>query len=132
MPTFTGINIDRQQKLQKYLSPLYSGPLVYVEFQISSKPKLLQLLLRTVAWKMTGANIGSYHIGQASRIAKKLLLLLNSSPSISVKYEMSSKLKHLPFLFQNYGLKIDRYQYWQAEKITKRFCHHWIQGLRFI
>ena len=44
----TGVNIDRRQESQNFLSPLNSGPLISVEFQISSKVKLLQLLLKTI------------------------------------------------------------------------------------
>ena len=63
MPTFTGINIDRQQKLQKYLSPLYSGSLIYV----------VSNFIKTEA---------------------------------------------LATFVQNYGLKDDRYQYWQLSNLT--------------
>ena len=45
---------------------------------------------------------------------KKLLPLLNSPPSICVEYEISSKLKHLPFSVQNY----DRCQNWQVSILT--------------
>ena len=55
LPTLTGVNIDRHQKLQKLLSPL------------------------------------------------------NSPPSICSEYVTSSKLKHLPFFVQNFGLEDDRW-----------------------
>ena len=55
-----GLKTDRCQHWQvsiltgiknykKTLSPLNSGPLIYVEFQISSKMKLLQVLFKTMA-----------------------------------------------------------------------------------
>ena len=44
----TGANTDRGQESQKNLSPLNSGPSICVELQISSKLKLLQLLLKTI------------------------------------------------------------------------------------
>ena len=44
----TGANIDRHQESQKNLSSLISGLSICVEFQISSKLKLLQLLLKTI------------------------------------------------------------------------------------
>ena len=52
---------------------------------------------------------------------KKLLSPLNSSPSVCLEYKVSSKLKHLPSMVHNFGLKTDRYQYWLATKITKIF-----------
>ena len=115
------VSVLTGNKNYKNICHHYIQGLWFMQFQISSKLKLLQLLFKTMAWKMTGTNIGSYQIWQASRIAKKLLLLLNSPPSISVKYEMSSKLKHLLFLVQNYGLKIDRRQKLQKDFVTTEF-----------
>ena len=43
---------------------------------------------------------------------------LNSPPSFCVKYEISSKLEHLPVLVKNCGLKVNRYQYWQLSILT--------------
>ena len=50
---------------------------------------------------------------------KKLLLTLNSPPSVCAKYKISSKLKDLSFLVQNSGLKDDSYQYRQVQKLQK-------------
>ena len=44
MSISTGVDIDRRQESLKILLPLNSGPLICVEFQISSKLKLLQLV----------------------------------------------------------------------------------------
>ena len=137
----TGVNIGRRQESQKILSPLNSGPSICVEFQISSKLKLLQLLLKTIVtiefttlhnyglkddrcqyWQMSNLTGVENH--------KKLLSLLNSPSSLCVKYEISSKLKHLPFFVQNYGLKDDRCQHWQVSRITENYCHRWIQHLK--
>ena len=52
---------------------------------------------------------------------KKLLSLLNSSPWLCVEYKISSKLKHLLFLvqnFPNYGLTDDRCIHWQVSILT--------------
>ena len=57
---------------------------------------------------------------------------MNSPPSFCVKYEISSKLEHLPFLVKKCGLKGNRYQYWQASRITKNYCQHWIHQPRFV
>ena len=102
----TGANIHRLQKSQNILSQLNSGSSICVEFQISSKLKLLQLLLKTIItieftilnnyglkddrcqyWKVPNLTSEENH--------KKQLSLLNSPPSLCVEYEM--KLKHLPF-----------------------------------
>ena len=63
---------------------------------------------------------------------KKLLSPLNSPPSICAEYKISSKLKHLPFFIQNYGLKDDRCQHWQVSRITENYCHQWIQHLQIV
>ena len=63
---------------------------------------------------------------------ERLLSLLNSSPSHCVEFEISSKLKHLSFFVQNYGLKDNRYQYWQVSRITENYCHQWIQYLQIV
>ena len=63
---------------------------------------------------------------------KTLLPLLNSPTSICAEYEISSKLKHLPFFVQNCSLTDDRCQYWQPSEITKTYCHHWIHRPRFV
>ena len=78
MPTLTGVNIDRRQKLQKTIATIEFTPLDYAE------------------------------------------------------YEISSKLKHLPFFVQNYGLKDDRCQHWQVSRITENYCHQWIQHLQIV
>ena len=57
---------------------------------------------------------------------------MNSPPSFCVEYEISSKLKHLPFFFQNYGLKDDRCQHWQVPRMTENYCHQWIQHLQIV
>ena len=81
---------------------------------------------------MTGANIDRCQYLQASKITKKLLSSLNSPSSISSEYEISSKLKHLPFLVQNYGLKDDRRKHWQVSRIIKNYCNQWIQYLQIV
>ena len=49
---------------------------------------------------------------------KTILSLLNSPPSLCAEYEISSKLKHLPFFVQNYGLTNDRCQHSQVSILT--------------
>ena len=110
----TGANIDRYQywlasKITKKIATINSGPSIYVEFQITSKLKLLQLLWPK-RWQMSNLTAIKNH--------KKLLSLLNSPPSICVEYEISSKLKHLLFFLQNYGLKDYRCQHWQVSILT--------------
>ena len=139
----TGANIHRLQKSQNILSQLNSGSSICVEFQISSKLKLLQLLLKTIItieftilnnyglkddrcqyWKVPNLTSEENH--------KKQLSLLNSPPSLCVEYEMKLKLKHLLFFVQNYGLKEDRCQHWQVSKITGNYCRQWIQQLQIV
>ena len=127
----TGVDIDRRQESLKILLPLNSGPLICVEFQISSKLKLLQLLFKTMAryWQVSNLTGVENH--------KKQFSLLNSPPSLCLEYEIASKLKHLPFFVQNYGLtdgrcQIERCQYWQASKIRKNYCRHWIHRPWFV
>ena len=67
---------------------------------------------------MAGANIDRCQIWQASRITKKLLSLLNSPPSLCAEYKVSSKLEHLLFFVQNYGLTDDRCQQLQVSILT--------------
>ena len=141
MPISTGINIDRRQELHEILSPLNSGSLICVEFQISSKLKLLQLLLKTIvtieftflrSYSLKDDRCQYWQVSNLTGIEnhKKFLSLLNSS--LSVEYEISSKLKHLPFFAQNYGMKDDRYQSWQVPRITENYCHQWIQHLQIV
>ena len=81
---------------------------------------------------MTDANIDGLSFWRASKIRKKILSLLISPLSICAEYEISSKLKHLLFFVQNRGLKDGRCQHWQVSRITKNFCHQWIQDLQIV
>ena len=93
------------QESQKILSPLNSGPSICVDFQISSKLKPLQLLLKTVV-TIKFTTLRNYGLiddrcqyCQVSNLTgiknhKKLLSLLNSPPSLCVEYKISSKLKY--------------------------------------
>ena len=128
MPISTGININRCRESQNILSRLNSGTSICVEFQISSKLKLLQLLLKTiVTFEFTtlrnyGLKYDTWQYWQVSNLTgienhKKLLPLLNPPSSLCVAYKISSTLKHLPLFvqnFQNYGLTDDRCLHWQV------------------
>ena len=63
---------------------------------------------------------------------KKLLSPLNLLPWICAEYQISSNLKHLPLVVQNYGLKDDRCWHWQVSSITENYCHEWIQHLTIV
>ena len=102
MPILTGLNIDRRQESQIILSPMNSGPWICVEFQISSKLKLLQLLFKTIVTiefttlRNYGLKDDRCQYRQESNLTgvenhKKQLPLLNSPPSLCVEYEISSK-----------------------------------------
>ena len=143
VPISTSVNIDRRQESQKNLSPLNSGPSIYVNFQVSSKLRRMQLLLKTIV-TIEFTNLNNYgledHRCQYWEVSnfrgvenhEKLLSLLNSPPSHCVEFEISSKLKHLLFFVQNYGLKDNRYQYWQVSRITENYCHQWIKYLQIV
>ena len=126
VPILTGFKNHK-----KKLSSLNSGPSIFVEFQISSKLKLLQLLLKTIAtnefttvrnYCLKDGRCQYWQVPNLSGVEnhKKLLSLLNSPPSLCAEYEISSKLKHLPFFIQNYGLTDDSCQHWQVLQITKK------------
>ena len=87
-----------------------SGSSIYVEFQILSIQNYDLKDDKCQYWQVPNLTGFENH--------RKLLSLLNSPPWICVEYEISSKLKHLPFFVQNYGLKDDRCQYWQVSKLT--------------
>ena len=113
------------------------------------KTDLLQLLLKTIV-SSEFTNLGNYGLKddrcqywQVSNLTgienhKKLLSLLNSPPSLCVECKILSKLEHLPFFVQNYGLTDDRCIYWQISIFTgikknkKNYCHHWIDRPRFV
>ena len=117
-----GLGTDRSQHWQvsiltgiknykKFLSPLNSGPSIYVEFQISSKLKLFQLLFKAMAWKMTGANIDSCEIWQASKITKTIVTIEFTTLDLC-RVRNFIKIEAFVIFVQNYGLKDDRCQHW--------------------
>ena len=117
-----GLGTDRCQHWQvsiltgiknykKFLSPLNSGPSIYVEFQISSKLKLFQLLFKAMAWKMTGANIDSCEIWQASKITKTIVTIEFTTLDLC-RVRNFIKIEAFVIFVQNYGLKDDRCQHW--------------------
>ena len=131
MPISTGANIDRHRESQKNLSSLISGLSICVEFQISPKLKLSQLLLKIiVTFEFTtlhnyGLKYDTCQYWQVSNLTgvenyKKLLPLLNPPSSLCAAYKISSTLKHFPLFvqnFQNYGLTDDRCLHWQVSKL---------------
>ena len=135
----TGSNIDRCQywqasRITKSFLTIEFRAFDLCRLQISSKLKLLQPLLKTIVTiefttlRNYGLKDDRCQYWQVSNLTgvenhKKLLSLLNSPPSLCVEYEISSKLKHLPFFVQNYGLKDDRCQHWQVSRITENYCH---------
>ena len=121
--------VDNHKKL---LSLLNLQPSLCVEFEISSKLKHLLLFLQN--YGLTDGRCQHWQLSILAGIKnyKKLLPPLNSSPSICAEYEILSKLKHLLFFIQNYGLKDDRYQHWQVSRITENYCHQWIQYLQIV
>ena len=127
MSNFRGV-----ENHEKLLSLLNSPPSLCVEFEISSKLKHLLLFLQN--YGLTDGRCQHWQVPKLTGIKnyRKLLPPLNSPPSIWAKYEISSKLKHLLFFVQNYGLKDDRYQYWQVSRITENYCHQWIQYLQIV
>ena len=109
---------DERQKLKKLLSPLNSAPSICAEYKILSELKHLSFFVQ-----ICGLKHGRCQYWQRSKLTsiknhKKLLPPLNSPASICVEYEISSKLKHLPFFVQKYGLKEDSCQHWQVSKVT--------------
>ena len=132
VPISTGVNFDRRQESQKILPPLNSGPSMFVEFQISSKVKLLQLLLKAIVTiefstlQNYGLRDDRYQYWQVPNLIavenhKKLLLLLNSPPSLCVEYEISKlwpKRGQVPTLT---GAKSGKRQKLQKAMVTIEF-----------
>ena len=105
---------------------------MFVEFQISSKVKLLQLLLKAIVTiefstlQNYGLKDDRYQYWQVSNLTavenhKKLLLLLNSPPSLCVEYEISKlwpKRGQVPTLT---GAKSGKRQKLQKAMVTIEF-----------
>ena len=114
MPTLTCINIDRHQKItKKNCHHWIQGLRFMYNFKLYQNWRSCYFCSnyglkddRCQYWQVPNLTGIKNH--------KKLLSLLNSTSSICVEYEISSKLKHLPFFVQNYGLKDDRCQHWQV------------------
>ena len=127
----TGANIDRSQKLQK--------PIVTIEFTALDLCRVQNFIkieafavLRPKLWPkrwqvptLTGVNI------DRRQKLQKTIATIEFTPLDYAEYEISSKLKHLPFFVQNYDLKDDRCQHWQVSRITENYCHQWIQHSPF-
>ena len=77
---------------------------------------------------MTDANINRCQYWQALKITKNYCHYWIHRPW----FVQSTKLKHLPFFVQNYGLKHDRCKHWQVSRITENYCHQWIQHLQIV
>ena len=122
----TGANIDRCRGSQKTVT---------IEFTTLTLCRVRNFI-RIEAFAAFRAKLWrkGWQVPTLTRVKnyKKLLPLLNSPPSICAEYEIASKLMHLPFFVQNYGLKDDRCQHWQVSIITENYCHQWIQHLQIV
>ena len=118
MPTVTGINIDRRQKLQKKFATIEFRAFDLCRVSNYIKTEALATFVQNYDLKDDRCQYWQVSNLISIKNHKKLLSLLNSPPSICVEYEISSKLKHLPFSVQNYGLKDDRCQNWQVSILT--------------
>ena len=122
-------NLTGFENCKKLLSLLNSPPSLCVEFEISSKLKHLQFFAQNYGLKDERYQHWQVSILTGVKNYKNLLSPLNSRPPFCAEYKISSKLKHLPFFFQDYGLKddsdIDRCQ-------ESQNCHQWIQHLQII
>ena len=96
-----------------------SPPSFCVKYEISSKLEHLPVWVKNCGLKVNRYQYWQLSILTGVKNHKKLLLILNSPPSVCAKYKISSKLKDLSFLVQNSGLKDDRYQYRQVPKLQK-------------
>ena len=120
----TGPNIDRGQNWQasriikKLLSPLNSVSLICAEYKISPNWSSCNSCLKIwpKRWQVPILRHVKFDIRQESQ--KAIVSPLNSAPLICLKYKISSKLKHLPFLVHNFGLKTERCQHWQVSMLT--------------
>ena len=133
-----GVKFDRSRESQKTIDTIefttlnLCGVRNFVKIEVFA---VLHPKLWPNRWQvptLTGVTTDGCQYWQASKITKKLLSPLNSLPSIHAEYEISSKLKHLPFFFQNYVLKDDRCQHWQVSRIIENYCHQWIQHLQIV
>ena len=151
VPISTDLNIDRHQESQKNWSLLISGLSICVEFQISSKLKILQLLLKIIVTieftnlrnyglKDDSANIDKCQIWQGWESQKTIvtiefttLILCRVQNFIKIEAFVALRPK-LPKLWPNRwqvhrltSVNIDRRQ-----KLEKKCCHHWIHCPRFV
>ena len=130
MPILTGVKFDRHWESQKTIVTIEFTTLTLCwvwDFIKTDTFAVLCLKLPKTwpnRWQVpTLTGVKSY---------KKLLSPLNSPPLICAEYKISSKLKHLLLFIQNYGLKDDTCQHWQVSRITKNYCHQWIQHLQIV
>ena len=130
MPILKGAKFDKRGESQKTV--------VIIEFttltlcRVRNEIEAFAILLQN--YGLTGDRCQHLQVSVLAGIKnyKKLLSPLNSPPSICEDYKISSKLKHLLFFVQNYGLKEDRCQHWQVSKITGNYCRQWIQQLQIV
>ena len=133
-----GANIDRCQIWQasritkKLLSLLNSPPSLCAEYKVSSKLEHLLFFVQNYGLTDDRCQQLQVSILTAVKNYKKILSLLNSPPSLCAENEVLSKLKHLPFFVQNYGLKDDSCQHWQLSWIIENYCSQWIQHLQIV
>ena len=135
VPISTGVNIDRRQESQKVLSPLNSRFSICVEFQISSKLKLLQLLLKTIV-SIEFTTICNYGLRddrcQCCQVSKNEGVENHKTYCrdwiyyphfvLSMKFHQNSSIccfSSKTMAYQMTGANIDRCQYLQASKIQK-------------
>ena len=111
-------NLTGFENCKKLLSLLNSPPSLCVEFEISSKLKHLQFFVQNYGLKDERYQHWQVSVLTGIKNYKNLLSPLNSRPPFCAEYKISSKLKHLLFFFQDYGLKDDRW-HWQVSRITE-------------
>ena len=129
----TGVKFDRRWESQKTIVTIEFTAFTLCRVRDFIKIKAF-VILRPELWRDRYDRCQQWQVSILTSIKnyKKLLSRLNSPSSICAEYEISSKLKHLPFFVQNDGLKDDRYKPWQVSRITENYCDQWIQHLQIV
>ena len=109
VPILTEVKIDKHHESQK--TSAWTQHLWFVQSLKFHQIEVLATLVQKYGLKDDRCQYWEVSNLTVVKNPKNLLSPLNSSPSICLEYKISSKLKHLPFFVQNYGLKDGRCQH---------------------
>ena len=126
VPTLTGVNIDRRQKLQKnYCRYWIHRPRFVQSTKFHHNWSICRSSSRTMAWMMTGANIGRCQDN------RELLSSMNSAPSncwlCKISWKMDNLFPRFPFpvpLFKDSLSDYNRFQDFRFQVFSNyNRCH---------